>query len=104
MIVRSWTARATADGARAYVLFFERSLVPQLSKIDGHRGALVLTHPREQEVDVTVLTFWDSEAAVARFAGDAPERAVVEPEARALLLAFDDRVTHHRVMLDTFHR
>ena len=104
MIARSWTARATADGARAYLAFFEASLVPQLSKIDGHRGALVLTHPREREVDLTVLTFWDSEEAVARFAGDTPERAVVEPEARAVLSSFDDRVTLHQVMLDTSRR
>jgi heme-degrading monooxygenase HmoA len=55
-------------------------------------------------VEVTVLTFWDSEEAVARFAGDAPERAVVEPEARAQLTSFDERVTHHQVMLDTSRR
>jgi hypothetical protein len=35
--------------------------------------------------------------AVRRFAGRPPERAVVEPEARAVLSDFDDLVRHYEV-------
>ena len=103
MIARRWTARATADGATAYVAFFERILVPQLAGLEGHRGALVSTRAsgagEASVVEITVLTFWESMEAIGRFAGAAPERAVVEPEARAVLLSFDDRVTHEEVAL-----
>jgi heme-degrading monooxygenase HmoA len=104
VIARRWTARATAEGAQAYVAFFRRVLVPQLDGIDGHRGALVTTMAREPGaggaiVDITVLTFWESMDAIARFAGAAPERAVLEPEARAVLQSFDDRVSHEEVAL-----
>jgi hypothetical protein len=34
------------------------------------------------------------------FAGEDYEQAVVEPEARALLLHFDERSTHYEVLLD----
>jgi hypothetical protein len=32
MIARYWTARATVEGARAYVEVFKRTLVPQLTR------------------------------------------------------------------------
>ena len=85
MISRSFKARATGDGARAYAAFFTTTLVPKLARIEGHLGALLLTRPDGGRMDITVLTFWESMDAVARFAGDSPDRAVVEPEARVLL-------------------
>ena len=36
--------------------------------------------------------------AVRKFAGEEPEKAVVEPEARAVLTAFDESVTHFEVV------
>jgi hypothetical protein len=36
-------------------------------------------------------------AALRRFAGNEPERAVVEPEARAVLSEFDNFVRHYEV-------
>jgi len=93
-VVRSWSALATPDGAVAYVAFFRNTLLPQLRRIPGHRGALVLRRPVGDGIEITVLTFWESMDAVKRFAGDPPDRAVVEPEARALLLSFDKHVKH----------
>ncbi len=101
MIARSFKARASIDGAKAYAAFFEKSLVPALERIEGHRGALVLTRAEGSGMDITVLTFWESMEAVARFAGETPDRAVVEPEARAVLGSFDDRVIHEEVAVDT---
>jgi hypothetical protein len=37
---------------------------------------------------------------VRAFAGDDPERAVVEEAARRVLSRWDDRVTHHEVAVD----
>jgi heme-degrading monooxygenase HmoA len=99
MIARSWSARATADGARAYAAYFERTLEPQLRELDGYRGALVMTRAHGDGVEVQVLTVWASMAAVARFAPD-PALAVVEPEARELLISFDERVSHLDIALD----
>jgi hypothetical protein len=39
--------------------------------------------------------------SVRGFAGSAPERAVVEEEARALLLSFEATVQHDEIALDT---
>ena len=101
MIARAWTARATPDGAETYVRFFAERLVPELGKIEGHRGAQVLTESDGKEVTITVFTFWESMAAVARFAGPHPELAVVEPEAKAVLRDFHVKVRHLTVRIDT---
>jgi heme-degrading monooxygenase HmoA len=101
MIARMWTARATASGAERYLEFFSGTLVPQLAAIDGHRGAEVFSRDADSEIEITVLTFWESMESVTRFAGQAPERAVVEPEAQAVLLSYDRTVRHIALEIDT---
>ena len=100
MILRSWAARATAEGAERYVRYFRESLLATLRGFEGHRGALVLTRPAGDEVEMTVLTLWDSLEAIRHFAGSEPTVAVVEEEARAMLLRFDGHVTHAEGRLD----
>jgi heme-degrading monooxygenase HmoA len=100
MIARSWTAQATRSGASAYVEFFEHTLAPELRRIAGYREALVLQRTvGDAQVEITVLTFWESMEAVAHFAGASMDMAVVELEARALLISFDEQVKHHEVAL-----
>ena len=101
MIARSWTARASPEGATEYAAFFARILAPQLKAIPGHRGALVLDRAIENgQRELTVVTFWDDREAIARFAGATPDRAVVEAEAAALLTAFDTDVHHHQILVN----
>ena len=45
-----------------------------------------------------MLTFWESMAAVRQFAGSHPEKAVVEPEAKAVLSDFDRVVRHFEIV------
>jgi hypothetical protein len=52
------------------------------------------------EVEVVVETAWDSMDAVRGFAGDTPEVAVVEPEARAVLSRWDAHVTHFERVIE----
>jgi hypothetical protein len=101
MLLRSWSGRTTPAGARNYLAHFRRRVLPALRRLPGHRGALVLRRRRAGEVEVTVLTFWRSLAAVRAFAGRDVARAVVEPEARAVLRRFDRRASHFEVLLDS---
>jgi hypothetical protein len=87
MIVPSWSGHTTATGGERSVAYFRNILLPKLQSLDGHRGAMLRTRgAREgEEVEVTVLTFWDSMASIRRFAGADPATAVVDPEAETLL-------------------
>ena len=72
------------------------SVVPALGAIEGHRGMRVLER-QENGIEILVMTLWESMEAIRRFAGGNPERAVVEPEARAVLSEYDDFVRHYEV-------
>jgi heme-degrading monooxygenase HmoA len=94
MIARLWRGRAgSAGNADAYQRHVIGQVLPGLREVPGHRGAHVLRRNDE----FLVITFWDSMDAIRRFAGEDSERAVVEPEARAVLAEFDDFVRHYEV-------
>jgi uncharacterized protein YciI/heme-degrading monooxygenase HmoA len=97
-ILRLWTARTTADKFDRYVEHATNHVVPALEVIAGHRGTLLLRRPSGTEIEIIVLTLWDSMEAVRRFAGPEAEKAVVEPPARAVLTSFDEIVKHYEVV------
>src|SRR5687768_11205698 len=98
MIARVWRGVAhTSVNADAYLRHLSTSVLPSLAAIHGHRGARVLRRDDGGHVEFLVMTFWDSMDAVRRFAGGEAERAVVEPEARAVLAEYDELVRHYEV-------
>ena len=98
MIARMWRGTAAdGEGARAYFRHLEANVVPALEKIAGYCGVRALRRVQEGRVEILVTTFWESMDAVRAFAGTDPEKAVVEPEARAVLAEFDDFVRHYEV-------
>jgi heme-degrading monooxygenase HmoA len=101
MIVRLWSARATAAGAESYATHFRRTILPELQRIAGFRGALLLRRPVTDDVKLIVLTFWESMASIRGFTGDDATAAVVGPEARAVLKEFDRDVEHFDLVLDS---
>lgn len=101
MIFRAWHGTATAEGADAYHEHFTRAVLPTLRPIDGYHGAYLLRRDHDGHVQLQALTVWDSLEAIRRFAGTNLDRAVVEPDAQAVLASYDTTVTHHTVVVDT---
>jgi heme-degrading monooxygenase HmoA len=97
MIARSWTAESSAQGAERYLQHFREKVLPVVASIEGHRGAYLLKRGLGSEVEIVVITLWESMDAVRMFAGDDPDTAVVTDEARAILTRFDERVLHYEV-------
>lgn len=98
MILRMWRARATVEKSGDYIEHATEKVFPALRAIEGHRGAYLLQRAVDSAIEFVVLTLWDSMEAVRKFAGAKPEKAVVEPQARAVLTAFDESVTHFEVV------
>jgi hypothetical protein len=96
MIVRLWRGQAKAANADAYERFVTTKVFAALPAIAGHRGAYLLKRSIENggEVEFIAVTLWESLASIRGFAGETIDRAVVEPEARAILSGFDDFVRH----------
>ena len=100
LLVRSWSARATADGAAAYRRHFETDVLPSLAAIPGQRGALLLARSTGAGRELEVLSFWESMEAMRAFAGSDVTTAVVAPEARAALSDYDREVKIFEVLVD----
>jgi len=101
MIARLWRGVADASKADAYQRHAMATVFPALRDIPGHRGAYLLRRVTGERTEFLAVTLWDSIDAIHAFAGAAAERAVVEPEARAVLAEFDDVARHYEVAYDS---
>jgi len=102
IILRMWKGQAAPEKAEKYVQHATKNVFPELRAIAGHRGAYLLCRAVNGAVEFVVLTLWDSMDAVRKFAGAKPDKAVVAPEAQALLSSFDDFVSHYEVVEGKF--
>jgi heme-degrading monooxygenase HmoA len=100
-ILRLWKGRATTAKAGDYVRHATRTVFPEVQSLPGHRGAWLLRRSVGTGIEFMVLTLWASMDAVRGFAGPDPEKAVVEPAARAALSEFEETVTHYEVVVRT---
>ena len=97
MIARLWRGSAEAAKADSYFRHFSETVAPELKGLAGHRGAMLLRREADGRTEFLAVTLWESPAAIEAFTGPDIARAVVEPEARAALSAFDDFATHYEV-------
>ena len=97
MIVRVWRAMATPGNVPVYCEHLERVVLPQLGTLPGFIGITLMQRKRDDRIELVVSSRWESMAAVCAFAGTNPERAVVEPAARSVLIEFDHVVSHYEV-------
>jgi heme-degrading monooxygenase HmoA len=98
MIIRCWRGRARAESADAYQRHVATTVFPKLEQLNGYVHGRVLRRDIDDFVEFLVMTEWASSSAIRAFAGDTPDHAVVEPEARTLLSDFDLRVEHFEVV------
>ena len=98
MIARIWSGICRPETIDAYLAHLRQQTFPGLDALPGHLGAFALRHDSADRIHVTVVTFWASEAVIARFAGADVEAAVVPPEAQALLASWDARAVHWEVV------
>jgi mannose-6-phosphate isomerase-like protein (cupin superfamily) len=95
MIARRWRGWAAGPAdADAYAAHFERAVRPRLEAVAGFVDATLERVDDDGRIELVVVTRWESMDAIRAFAGDDPAVAVVEPEARAVLVAYDEQVRH----------
>lgn len=98
VILREWRGHAEVDRPDAYPEHFRNVVAPDLRGVEGFLGADLVRRELDDSIEFTVISRWASMNAVRDFAGDDPERAVVEPGAVAALRDFDARVVHYEVV------
>jgi heme-degrading monooxygenase HmoA len=98
MIARTWAGAVRAADADAYLDYLHATGLAEYQATPGNRGVLALRRITGDRAEFLLLTLWDSEEAIRRFAGDDIERAVFYPEDERFLVARDERVRHYEVV------
>jgi heme-degrading monooxygenase HmoA len=101
VIVRTWRCWATPERADEYAAYLTGTVFAGLQQIAGHRGAQVLRREDAGRVEFMAISYWDTVAAIRQYAGTDISRAMVKPEARALLAEFDEIVNHYDMPYNT---
>jgi heme-degrading monooxygenase HmoA len=98
MIARLWHGcAASAANADAYARHVTGTVFASLNDLAGHRGAWLLRRDVDGRTEFLAVTLWESRQAIEAFAGRDIDKAIVEPEARAVLAEFDDFASHYEV-------
>ena len=97
MIARIWRGTTRRQDAEAYLAYLERTGVAEYRATPGNSGAWVLWREAGDLAEFVTLSFWDSEEAIRRFAGDDMSRAVFYPEDDRFLVRREATVEHYRV-------
>jgi heme-degrading monooxygenase HmoA len=100
MIARTWQGATRAEDADAYLEYLHQTGLPEYQRTEGNRGVLALRRITHDRAEFLLVTLWESEEAIRRFAGDQPENAVFYPEDERFLIERGERVSHYEVVYD----
>jgi heme-degrading monooxygenase HmoA len=98
MIARTWRGATRAEDAEAYLRYLRETGFRSFRETPGNLGALGFRRIAADRAQFVVISFWESEDAVRRFAGDDVGRAVFFPEDERFLVERDDDVEHFEVV------
>jgi heme-degrading monooxygenase HmoA len=99
VIARIWRGATTAEHADAYLAYLQQTGLAEYRQTPGNRGVTVLRRIRDGRCEFVLISYWESEDAIRRFAGDQIDRAVFYPEDDRFLVARDEHVDHYEVPL-----
>ena len=100
MIARTWHGVTEASKADEYLDYLNNTGVAAYRTTQGNIGVYVLRRIEGNKVHFLLLTLWESEDAIKRFAGSNIETAKYYPEDEQFLLELEPTVTHYEVMVN----
>ena len=95
MIARLWHGYTDPTNAPIYEQLLLTHILPGIHRIKGYKGCYLLQRKDGGEVEFITLTLWESLDAVKEFAGPDYSKAVIVPEAEALLTRHDAESVHY---------
>ncbi len=98
MIARIWHGVTPAEKADDYYEYLQRTGLKDYRDAEGNLGVYVLRRIEGNRAHFTLLTLWESEEAVRKFAGEDIEVARYYPEDGDFLLELEPHVVHHEVL------
>jgi len=99
MIARTWHGVTYASKANEYLDYLKKTGVAEYQKTEGNQGVYVLERLDGDWAHFLLLTLWESEDAIKRFAGSEIEKAKYYPEDEEFLLELEPEVKHYEVLV-----
>lgn len=98
MIARIWHGMTEAAKAEEYAEYMEQTGVLDLAATPGNQGVFMLRRLEGEQAHFLMISMWESEAAIRRFAGENIEVARYYPQDSDYLLELEPMVTHYEVV------
>lgn len=98
MIARLWFGSTRTQDADTYVEYLRQTGVAAHRSTPGNLGSLVLRRGGEEKAEFLVLSLWESEEAIAAFAGEQIGRAIYFPEDERYLIERLDEIDHYEIV------
>ena len=99
MIARTWHGMVDSSRADEYLDYLNKTGIPEYRETKGNLGVYVLRRMEGAKAHFLLLTLWESEDAIKRFAGADIEKAKYYPEDEQFLLELEPTVTHYEVLV-----
>jgi len=98
MIARIWHGMTEASKAAEYSEYMNRTGVSDLAATPGNQGVYMLRRLEGNRAHFLMVSLWESEEAIRRFAGEDIQKARYYPQDKAYLLELEPAVTHYVVV------
>jgi len=101
MIARIWHGKTITEKADAYMKeYFLQTGLADYQETKGNQGVIVLRKDENGQADFLMITLWESEAAIRKFAGDDINKARYYPEDKKYFDEMEPNVTHYEVLIN----
>jgi len=102
MIARIWHGKTTTEKANAYMKdYFLKTGLADYQATEGNQGVTVLRKDKAGQTDFLMLTFWESENAIKKFAGEDISKARYYPEDKKYFDEMELNVAHYDVLINS---
>jgi antibiotic biosynthesis monooxygenase (ABM) superfamily enzyme len=99
MIARIWHGYTTRENSSVYEIMLKEEIITGIKrrKIKGFIDIDLLVRKLADEVEFVTIMRFDSLDSIKEFAGNDHEMAVIYPDAKPLLLRYDERSQHYEI-------
>lgn len=80
MLIREWKCTCPAETVSGFIGYLNETGVKDTQSIDGCSGYKILQRTLDSEVEITLITFWETFEQMKAYAGENLYKAVLYPE------------------------
>ena len=101
MIARIWHGKTTTEKADAYMKeYFLQTGLADYQATEGNQGVIILRNDENGQADFLMLTLWDSDESIRKFAAEDINKARYYPDDKKYFDEMESNVAHYEVLIN----